>query len=365
MILNLLYWIFLLSLFIYDKYIRAQLLLPPINLDKYDAYGSLLAINEYLAIIAQNDQEYFTIITNPFTNESNKCTIEYSTTSQTRFVYNVAIGIKQNASQLIFSYVGENGQRDVFLTIIYLGLISTGCVEVVNQTVIDMTNLDMREHSLVAMDPYGKRAYAMGTQYIVYVEIETGVKWQLNIENLFNDQNNFRNLFFPKALVITEDYYIFTVGQKSTNLQFLPYLLVLNISSSSSSNITLLSAIKLSDFNFGPSSIDITHHSTMSISILDHIEHFIIGIPSQNMLIILFWKNTNIFNEPVILRKQLLCLIIIHLLYLLKHYPLYRGLHHKYRSVKYFNKYTVSIYSNRKFCFRCILYMIHQQTIIL
>jgi hypothetical protein len=221
----------------------------------------------------------------------------------TRFVYNVAIGGKQNANQLIFSYIDENWQRDVFLTIVFLESTNVGCVQAVNRTAVNITDLKMQEHALVGMDPYGKRAYAMGTYYIVCVEIETGVTWQLDIETLLDTPKNFGNLFFAKALAITEDQYIFAVGQRFTNFQFLPYLLVLNFLPPS--NITVLSTTKLSEYNYGPSSIDITRFSTISISLLDHIQQFIIGVPSLDMLLFLSWNNGNPSTEPVIVRKHI------------------------------------------------------------
>jgi hypothetical protein len=306
--MNLLSCVIISLLTILNGYSHAEFVLPPINLNEYDAYGSLLAINEYLAIIAQNDQEQFTIITYPFTNRSEKCILPYDTeqheiTSLTRFVYNMAIGAKQNASQLVFSYIDENWQRDVFLTIVFLEFISTGCVRLVNRTVVNMTDLNMQEHALVGMDPYGKRAYAMGIYYIVCIEIETGVNYKIETKQLFNNQTNVGNLFFPKALVATEGHQILAVGQKFTNLQFLPYLLVLNFVSPF--NVILFSATELSKFNFGPSSIDITRYSTMSISFLDQLEWFIIGIPYLDMLLLLSWNYTNASKEPVIVRKHI------------------------------------------------------------
>jgi hypothetical protein len=136
----------------------------------------------------------------------------------------------------------------------------------------------------------------------VCVKIETGVKWELETENLLTSQDNGENLFFPKAFVVTEDHYIFAVGQRFTNFQFLPYLLVLNFQSSS--NASLSSATELSNLNFGPSSIDITRHTTMSISLLDQVEQFIIGIPRLDMLLFLSWNPTNASKEPMIVRKH-------------------------------------------------------------
>ncbi|CAF1190968.1 unnamed protein product [Adineta steineri] len=289
--MKLLYCNILILLFVQYEHIHAQFVLPPTNLNEYDAYGSLLAINEYLAIIAQNDQEQFTIITYPFTNRSEKCTLPYDTiqrniSSLTRFVYNVAIGIKQNASQLLFSYIDENWQRDVFLTTVFLESTHTGCVQAVNRIAINMIDLKMQEHALSGMDPYGKRAYAVGTYYIVCFEIETGITWQLDT-----------------ALVITEDHFIFAVGHKFINLQFLPYLFVLDVLSRN--NVTFSFTIELSKFNFGPSAIDITRDSTMSISLLDEMKWFIIGIPNLDMLLILFWDRSKVDKEPVIVRKHI------------------------------------------------------------
>jgi hypothetical protein len=305
--MNLWYCAIVISSLILNGYIYAQLVLPPNNLDEYDAYGSLLVINENVAIIAQNDQEQFTIITHPFSNRSNKCdlpyyTIEHNLNSTTRFVYNMAIGTEENASQITFSYIYENWKRDVFLTVVFLEFTDTGCVRAVNQTAVNMTDLNMKEHALVGMDPYGKRAYAVGTDYIVCIEVQTDNIWQLKIEELFDNQDNVGNLFFPKALVVNEDHYIFAVGQRFNNLQFIPHLLVLNFQSPP--NVTLCSFTNLSTFNFGPSSIDITRYSTMSISLLDEVQQFIIGIPHLDMLIFLSWDRTNISKKPITVRTH-------------------------------------------------------------
>ncbi len=298
----------MISSVILNECIYGQFVLPPTNLDEYDAYGSLLAINEYLSILAQNDEERFSIITYPFTNRSTNCTLSYNTkennvSSLTRFVYNVAIGAKQNASQLIFSYIDENWRRDVFLTIVFLNFTTTGCIELVNRTRVNMTDLKMQENGLVGMDPGGKWAYAIGTYYIVCVDVETGVDWQLNTEELLNNETNFGNLFFPKAFVVTEDQYIFLVGQRFTNFQFLPYLLVINFLPSS--NITLFSSTELSKFNFGPLSVNITRYSSMSISLLDQIQQFIIGIPHLDMIIILSWDEKNVSKNPLIVQNYI------------------------------------------------------------
>lgn len=306
--MNIFWWIsFFLSLKLTNS-IENEFILPPTNVNHYDGYGSLLVMNEHLAILAQNDQEYFTIIRHPFTRHWKKCVlpyniIEHRLSSMTRFVYNIALGKKQNESQLVFSYINENWQRDVFLTIVFLMPTDTGCLQIVNQITVNITDLGMQERSHVAMDPHGKRAYAIGIYHIVCVDIETSSKWQIDTAKLFNNGNNSESLFFPKASVITEDQFLFIVGQKLNNFQFFPYLFVLNITSMSDS--LLVSSIKLSDFNFGSSSVDMSRYTTMSICLSEHIEQFLIGIPSLDMLIFLSWNRGNISEEPRILRRSI------------------------------------------------------------
>lgn len=291
-----------------NNFIESEFILPPSNFDEYDAYGSLLVMNEHVAILAQNDQEQFTIILNPFTRHWKKYllpynTIEHCLSSLTRFVYNLALGKKQNASQLVFSYIDENWRRDVFLTIVFLTPSDTHCLQIINQITVNMTDLGMRERSHVAMDPFGRRAYAIGIDYIVGVDIETGSKWQIDTALLFDREKNSKSLFFPKASVITEDQSLFIVGQKLNNFQFLPYLFVLDVTPNS--NHVLISSTKLSDWNFGSSSVDINRYTTMSICLSEGIEQFLIGIPALDMLIFLSWNRRNISEEPRILRRSI------------------------------------------------------------
>ncbi|UJR19521.1 hypothetical protein I4U23_022651 [Adineta vaga] len=299
--MNFFYWIFL---FIINRFVHNEFVLPPNNINEYDSYGSLLAINEYLSIFAQNDKEQFTIIRNPFSNESIKCilpyrTIERSLTSLTHFIYNIIIGIKQTEHQLTFSYINENRRRDVFLSIVSLTSISNGCVSISNYISINITDFRMQEHSLVGMDPYGKRAYAIGIYYIICYDIETNYTSIINTEFVHKNEN----YFFPKSLIINENHFLFIVGQRFINIQFLSYLIVLNFTSID--NLTISSLTELSKYNFGSSSIDITRNSMISISLLDHIDLFIIGIPYLNMIMILSWKTFYINNEILILQNYI------------------------------------------------------------
>ena len=291
----------ILSMCVCTEFIR-----PPTNLDQYDAYGSLLAINDYIAILAQNDQEQFMVIINPFANDSHSCMLPYDSKQDslvflTRFVYSVAIGVKEDANQLRFAYIYENWQRDVFLTTVSLYPTADNCVAMGRRIVHNITDFKMQEQAVVGMDPLGERAYALGAYFVVCIEIETDIKTHFNTSLLINNQKNRGNLFFPKAFVVTENHSILAVGHNLTNLKFLPYLVVWDFLSLDA--VSLSSTTELSNFNFGPSSVDITQHSTISISFRDELEVFIVGIPHLDMVLFFSWNHTNARQGPSITRQ--------------------------------------------------------------
>ena len=291
----------ILSLCVCTEFIR-----PPTNLDQYDAYGSLLAINDYIAILAQNEQESFMIMINHFSNDSHSCMLPYDTKQDdlvllTRFVYSVAVGGKEDANHLRFAYIYENWQRDVFLTVVSLFPTADSCVEMGRRIVHNITDFKMQEQAVVGMDPFGKRAYALGTYFIVCIEIETNIKTHFDTSILINKQKNRGNLFFPKAFVVTENHSILAVGHNLTNLKFLPYLVVWDFLSLDA--VCLSSTTELSNFNFGPASVDINRYSVISISFLDELEAFIVGIPHLDMILFLSWNHTNARQPPLITRR--------------------------------------------------------------
>src|ERR1700712_5223370 len=100
------YTFVLVTVIVVISYIQTQTT-SPANLKEYDSYGTLLAMNEHIAILAHNDKLHFTITRNPFKSPAWNCivnyiTIQHSSILYTEFVYSVSIGAKQNSSHLVF-----------------------------------------------------------------------------------------------------------------------------------------------------------------------------------------------------------------------------------------------------------------------
>ena len=275
----------------------------PINAREYDAYGSLLTMNKHLAIFAQNDKKHFTIVRNPYQAQSVwNCTlpyalIQYISDAYTGFVYSVSIGAKQNSSHLVFSYLEENQKRDVFLTVVFLHDTPTGCVALNRKLTVNATHLMMQESAIVGMDPYGTRAYAVGSSYTACIDLTTNMSWILDQKAIYRMEYD---LIFPKAMSITEDHHVFIVGQRFINFEFIPYLIVVNFHNLS--DVIKRTETPLSTFDFGSDAIDIIRHTTMSISLDEPSQMLVIGIPALNMLIFLSYNHT---SNPVIVTQHI------------------------------------------------------------
>lgn len=71
----------------------------------YDAYGTRLASNDHFVVLAQNNAQRFSVAIAPF-GMGYTCAYPYSKASN--FLLNVAVGRKQNSSQLSFVYLRTN-----------------------------------------------------------------------------------------------------------------------------------------------------------------------------------------------------------------------------------------------------------------
>ncbi|CAF3036505.1 unnamed protein product [Rotaria sp. Silwood2] len=269
---------------------------PPINQAEYDSYGSLLAMNEHLAIFAQNDKSQFSIITNPTTPAlSHYCsaryiTIEHYPKSWTYFIYSLAIGAKQNSTQLYFAYIDEDWRNDVFLSVVRFEKRDSGCVAIDAYFSIYLGTEYMRESCIVGMDPYGKRAYAVGVFYTIFVDIETGQEYIVYHSDLHGGLSYFQ-IFFPKAMVVTDDNQLFIVGQRQISSEYHPYLYLFDFSDISM--VTYHTSIELSTFNYGQEAINMNRYTFMSISINERSRKVLVGIPSLDMIVFLTYNVTN------------------------------------------------------------------------
>jgi hypothetical protein len=293
----------LVSIFILTRYVYTQDLPSPAHYQEYDGYGPILAINEHVAILAQNDKSHFTIIRNPYMPESTwNCTMSYTKIVHapdlyTFFVYNVAIGAKQNSSHLVFAYLEETWRREVFLTVVFLQDTATGCVQFKRHLTTNLTTLT-REECLVGIDPYGTRAYMVGSMFMAYIDLQTEKTEIFYYQDVYNLVSaDFRKLY-PKAITVTEDHHVFIIGQRHIDFQEIPYLAIVNFNHMPPKHV---SDTKLSTFDYGYESMDMTRLTGMSIALDEYSRRILIGLPRLDTILYLSYNETHI---PVIVEEH-------------------------------------------------------------
>ncbi|CAF2061213.1 unnamed protein product [Rotaria magnacalcarata] len=309
-----LYWIVVLSRFLIADWVP-----PPINLANYDAYGSLIAMNEQLIILAQNDIRHFQIVVDPFTNHSRRCTpryiaVQHGTNSFADYIYSVAIGSKQenNETSFYFAFIDEDQFRNVFLTIVYfyIALSPANCVYYSHHFDFNVTDLAFSEQVIIAMDPNGTRVYAVGFHYSIIVDIKTQVGRIYHKNDVFGlglagppplGLDEIHTFF--KVMFVSDDHRLYLVGQRYYNFQYLAYLHVLDYSDLDHNRARLVSVNELSAFNFGTAAQRITRFSAMSIhAYFDEEEKIIIiGIPHVDTILLLSFNRT---HSPVIIKRH-------------------------------------------------------------
>ncbi|CAF1590914.1 unnamed protein product, partial [Didymodactylos carnosus] len=83
------------------------------EINNFEAFGNKLATNNILTVTADNNNNYFEINFSPYNQwiYGLPCQfLYYNTTSD--FIYNVAIGKKQNQTQQYFVFGGFNTMND-------------------------------------------------------------------------------------------------------------------------------------------------------------------------------------------------------------------------------------------------------------
>ncbi|CAF3405218.1 unnamed protein product [Rotaria sp. Silwood2] len=271
---------------------------PPTNYREYDSYGPLFAMNEHVAIFAQNDKVRFVLVKKPYNSSSMwNCTLDYtkikhSSTSMTYFVYSVAIGAKQNSSHLAFAYIEENGQNHVFLTVIFLEDTATGCLNLNRNLSFNVTECAMGENGIVAMDPYGLRAYAISTFCSAFINLTTSEASIIDNSKVVDMESIEAQVFFPKAITITEDHHAFIACHRAVfiNYGFIAYLYVVNFLDFN--NAKLITLVELTPYNFGQDGRIINRNTTMSIALDEQYGVVLVGIPQLDMVIFSTYNDT-------------------------------------------------------------------------
>ena len=304
----------LLSIIYLSHSLNSAWILPPTNRGEYDRYGSLLAMNEHVVILAQNDMKHFQIVTDPFLNRSSRCSpryisVKHGTDSFTDYIYSVTIGSNQERmdNKVHFAYIDEDSHRSIFLTIVYYRVLGTvsSCNDSVTHLDFNITEVSFIERAVIGMDPQGTRIYVVGSHHILVVDPRKRTKQIYDESDMFSARSVEPSSvltkidMFPKAVSVTKDHVLYVVGQYYYNYQLLAYLLVLDLHHQDHNRTQLIGRILLSDFNYGIVAVDISRQSTISLFVDEEEKRMIIGIPYLDTVLLMKLDKT---HKPVIIK---------------------------------------------------------------
>jgi len=249
----------------------------------YDIYGQRLAVNEYFGVLAVNDQNQFQVYYPPY--GSNTCThvIPYSYSEQ--YVYNVAIGSKQNSSQLYFSYIAEYINYTISSSSVqsYLGFYSISpCNGSPILSPIELLlNPGYEDGYVLGMDPYGFVVYAINPIYVISYEINVRIfnQWTINYSYPWE--------FSPRSIIIDQNETIHMVGYFCAS-QIICDINIIKMWKDLILNKILYQTqiIDIGEDLDGALFSSYTPTTDMSITINNDLKLFVVGIPYRDTIFI-------------------------------------------------------------------------------
>ena len=262
-----------------------------------DAYGTRFVGNDFFLVYAQNDYLRYQLHFPPF-GEDYFCFGEYS--SDTIFVLNVAIGYRQNVSDLFFVYLRTT---ETFADQLELGIVrinQTGCLEgeardSQNDTVVHRFNESDYEISVLTVDFDGKYAFGFLINFSYIFDIARGnmltFQWREILPNITQ--------FFPRdaETSVTSDgvQVVLLVGYFPVDFDStLPAVHLLRFEAPSRlvhlDNVTLIRDLKVP----GSFALKYNFNYVMSISIQHQTRQALIALPSYGQTFLIQFNSQRI-----------------------------------------------------------------------
>lgn len=262
-----------------------------------DVYGTRFVGNDFFLVYAQNDYLRYQFHFQPF-GEAYFCVGEYS--SEEIFVLNVAIGYRQNVTDLFFVYLRTTQNFADQLQLGILRINQTGCLEgdargSQNDTVVHRFNQSDYEISVLTVDFDGKYAFGFLLHFAYILDIARGnvltFPWKEILPNITQ--------FFPRdaetsltsdgvPLVLLVGY--FAVDFDST----LPAVHLLRFEAPSRlvhlGNLTLIRDLKVP----GSFAFKYNFNYVMSISIQHQTRQALIALPSYGQTFLIQFNSQRI-----------------------------------------------------------------------
>jgi hypothetical protein len=261
----------ILLLFIFFSPIHAQ----TFDTYDYDAYGQRLAINQYFGVLAGNDFGQFNIFFAPYSSTSCTYSIPYPFTNE--YVYSVAIGSKQNGSQLQFSVIGEYTNLAISSPYIqaffaYYSISTCGGPTPSSYTV--NLNQAHQETFVLGVDPYGLVAYAINPTLVLRMEVNlvTGI--------IVSYSNSLYTSFALRSIVVDQNQTAHFVGYACIGALSCQIILMRMWQDASSGSIWDDSLnVETQQLPLGPLFTSYARASDMSLAINYDLQQLLLGVP--------------------------------------------------------------------------------------
>ncbi|CAF1565342.1 unnamed protein product [Adineta ricciae] len=203
-------------------------------------------MNDYLLVVAQNNNQppRFAIQFAPYnhTLTSSQCTLRYPNSTNT-FIYTVAIGKKQNESQLHFFFIGEHTKIEsgVFIGMATFNnlqqrsnLTASICDTSFTYSLYYLNNRKHQEYLTLGVHPLGTRAFAFSNEYVAVFDtanasssIDTNI-WDGNLT--WPDST-----FIPHAVDLSDSFGVvagFIRKRRDSRAKYIPMIYLLQFNSS-------------------------------------------------------------------------------------------------------------------------------------
>ena len=273
----------------------------------YDAYGTRLASNDYFVILAQNDALRYAVSFAPF-GIGYLCNYQYNRPDH--FLLNVAVGRRQNSSQLSFVYLRTNVSAN---NIQKLGLFTFSSVNTTVNNVLQNTcnqpllvnegehdvkewNRQPSEMLTLQVDPWGKYAYGFLSNAIFIYDIERSfvqdLQWNETFSSITIDPHGLdvgqTDDQIPMAILA--GYYQFDVEKTLP----IVYLIRLNppYNMTVVDNYTFVSETQKYVRRGDASTYQFNY--VMSVSIHDATQQVLVGIPQLRQTFLFSFNRTNL-----------------------------------------------------------------------
>ncbi|UJR07360.1 hypothetical protein I4U23_011646 [Adineta vaga] len=286
--------------------------LDPYN---YDAYGTRIASNDYFVVLAQNDLSRYSIIMAPF---GTPFTCNYGYGSVDDFVMNVAVGRRQNSTQMSFVYLRTNSSTGTYQK---LGVFTFSqmrnteepaamCDKILGSNngeyEVKVWNNTLSEMSTLQMNRAGTYAYGFLSNGIFIFDVENksvqDISWEDILPSIY---------FEPHALDVSETSDGIPIALVAGYYQYdankaLPILYLIRLNPPSTMMVIKSYTLMTDDrVKFTRSNFAFTYqfNYAMSVSIHDSTQQVLVGVSQSSATYLFSFNSTNLqliktFNQP-------------------------------------------------------------------